>query len=379
MDWQAVELIPHSVELPAACAPLWSSLIEAKGVYTPTCIREWKVRLDSNPGLMPATLFVDLPENERQHLGQTYGFPHVAAPHLPPEPELSQVLAGAMTSPIPGLLVQSRIGALIAEQSRGVGLVVLLVFDGLSYEDTLNWRFQKPNSSQFWYSRNRPCLVDGRTITESAMPRIVSNPPIGQRLFRKGYKERVGFTYWERTNELTDQLFVGFAPNQIHRVSEFAEVLDQLNNSTFSAPTYIQIVRNGFDQYCHGHRERPQLGFLLQELVTAINDLLDVLASSGQSVHLYVTADHGILWHDSQAVCQLASGNLPSRHVAGEKTDTPAPTVIIKERQQTYTALVGPDHLTRKRHMNEWGFHGGVSASESLVPLIELILYPRKT
>lgn len=376
MDWQSIERIPHSVELPAASAPLWSSLFSARGVYTPTTIREWKVRLDSDPGLMPATLFVDLPDNERQHLCRTYGFPHVIAPHLPPEPELSRLLAGAMTRPIPGLLVQSGIGTWIAEQSSGVGLVVLLVFDGLSYEDTLEWDFQNPDGSRQWCFRNQPCLVDGRTITDSAMPRIVGDPPIGQRLFRKSYKERVGFTYWERTNELTDQLFVGFAPNQIHRVSEFAEVLDHLNNSNFSAPTYIQIVRNGFDQYCHGHRERPQLGFLLRELATAISDLLDVLARSGQSIHLYVTADHGILWHDSQAVCQLASGNPPSRHIAGEKTDAPAPTVIIKERQQTYTALVGPDHLTRKRHMNEWGFHGGVSARESLVPLIELILYP---
>lgn len=377
IDWQTIEQIPHCVTLPAESAQLWKGLFHGKGAYTPASVREWKVKLDSDAGLQPATLFIDPAVEEYQVLDQVYAFPHVTAPPLPPEPVLSQLLAAAMTTPIPGLLVQSALARLITEQSSGAGLVVLLVFDGLAYAETLDWRFTAADNAPTWCFRNQPCLVDGRTVTESAMPRIVSAPSLAHRLFPKGYKERVGFTYWEReTNDLTDQMFVEFAPNQVHRVSEFAEILEHLGQRPLTSATYIQIVRNGLDQYCHGHRERPQIKSLLQDLEAAVHDLMAVLANRRQIVHLYVTADHGILWHDGQAINALASGSQPARYVAGEIEESPASTVIVKERQQAYTALVGPNTLTRKRRINEWGFHGGVSACESLVPFIELTFYP---
>jgi hypothetical protein len=46
----------------------------------------------------------------------------------------------------------------------------------------------------------------------------------------------------------------------------------------------------------------------------------------------------------------------------------------IKERGETYSVLAGDTTITRHRKVTEWGFHGGISVQESLVPFLDMTL-----
>ena len=100
--------------------------------------------------------------------------------------------------------------------------------------------------------------------------------------------------------------------------------------------------------------------------------LLDLLSDSQQVVRVFITADHGILWHNDQKVVSLGVNAHSARYVVGHVATDSTLMVHITDKIGKYTAVVGPYFITRSRRTNEWGFHGGVSARESLVPLFEL-------
>lgn len=372
MDWSTLGLIPHLVYLPEESACLWRALLLQRGVFAPRTLQEWKSRLDAAPNSLPTTLFVDLSSEDSNQLRQIYGFPNINIPLLPEEPELSQALANALETPIPDLLRQSEIASEIARGAPGSQVVVLLVLDGLAYEDVLDWRYPAN-----WQWKRRPCIVDGVTLTTAAMPRVIGTPPLAHRLFQKGFKQHLGFTYWERdSNALTDILFAEFSKNQLMKVSEFAQILDHLVDSSFNTPTYIQIVRDGLDQFVHRHRERPDIRNVLRELERSICHLLDLLATLRCSVRVFVTSDHGILWYQQQTVI-TGPGNVQSaRYVADEVDGTDNRFFRISDMSGDYTVIVGPQHICRNRRNNEWGFHGGISGRESLIPFLMLDYRP---
>jgi hypothetical protein len=372
MDWSALDVIPHLAQLPEESACLWRALLLRKGVFAASTIHEWKSLLDAAPRTIAPTLFVNLPHTEFFHLRQVYGFPLMHVPILPKEPDLSRLLASAVAMPIPNLLRQSQIASEITRNVQGTQLVVLLVLDGLAYEDVLEWKY--PGN---WSWARRPCIVDGITLTTTGMPRVIGHPPLAHQLFQLGYKQHLGFTYWERNNnDLTDTLFAEFSKGQITRVSEFAQVLDRLADSEFDSPTYVQIVRSGLDQFVHRYRERPNIRGFLRELEFAVQDLLELLTSFQCSVRVYITADHGILWYDHQNVVAVAE-NLPSaRYFTNDTHVTFDGFIRICETSGCYMVTVGPDHICRHRHANEWGFHGGISGRESLIPFLALEYRP---
>lgn len=372
MDWSSLDLVPHIAQLSEETACLWQAVYSQQGILAVNSLQQWKVRLDADPRGMPPTLFVDpLPADVHQ-LSQVYGFPVTHVPQLPGEPALSLALAKALSSPIPGLLKQSEIAAEIASLAHGAHIIVLLVMDGLAYEDVLNWNYPAA-----WKCKRRPCFVDGVTITHIGMPRVIGTPPLAHRLFLQGYKQHLGFTYWHReSNELTNALFSEFSKQQLTRVNEFADILDRLASSNFSSPTYIQIVRNGLDQFVHTYREHPNIRNFLRELELAVQQLLDILVTFQCSVSVYVTADHGILWFDGQGVVDTTDNPQSARYVPNHIYTPNDKFSRLSEASGNYTVAVGPNRIFRNRRHSEWGFHGGISGRESLIPFLALAYKP---
>jgi hypothetical protein len=374
MDRSALDVIPYIAQLPEETACLWKATLLRQGISVPASLHQWKHLLDEAPRNLAPTLFVDLPPGETYQLQQIYRFPKMELRLLPDEPDLSHTLVGALGTPIPDLLTQSQIASEVTRTAQGAHIIVVLILDGLGYEDVLKWRY-----SNKWQWTRRPCFVDGATLTTAGMPRVVGSPTLAHRLFQQGYKQHFGFTYWERdNNDLTNALFAEFSSSQLMKVSEFAQILDRLAGMRFDTPTYVQIVRNGLDQFVHSYRERPDIRHYLRELDKSIQNLLDLLTTFQRHVRVHITADHGILWYEQQTVVAITENPRSARHVAGDFDVSDSRFARIHEPSASYTVAVGLDHTLRRRHTNEWGFHGGISSRESLVPFLTLDYRPQE-
>jgi hypothetical protein len=154
-------------------------------------------------------------------------------------------------------------------------------------------------------------------------------------------------------------------------MTTFEEILDILTNSMFERKTFIQIVRTGLDSYCHFHREKTDVAYSLSSFQKSVEQIITALSHSRKSIRLFMTADHGILWFKEQTVVPVAMENAKPRYFEGSYENI-SHSCLITENGRTYTVLTGDDSITRSRRVTEWGFHGGVSAQESLVPLFDI-------
>lgn len=242
-------------------------------------------------------------------------------------------------------------------------VIALVMIDGLSF---LDWA-DRPGVES--------CLVAGPSITEVGFRNIVNSPYLASRLFRKGVKERLGFAYWNRTNALTDYLFRGFDPaRQMHRVREFKEVLQHLTKLP-RGQTYIQVVINGMDQYCHRSHERPPARLIARHLYENIlQDFIEHLRRLGVTAKVYATADHGILWREEDG----SDGGLVVLRDERTKSRRWAKGTLAIPHAKHFTCygtnytVLGFPYLFNKMTAVEWGTHGGLSYQESVVPFVKL-------
>ena len=351
--------IPCVTEFSENYRPLWEVCLT--NVWCPTSVVEWRERIDS-PGEIDvdSTLFVNPSPSDREELTQVFGFPTVAFPRLPTIAQINAALPKRFEKN--NLLKQSCAAGEITDR---IGLelpqiVVFLVFDGLSFYDVVDWEL--PGAVL------EPCLVDGLSVTDRAMQRLIGIPVLTHRLFPLGYILRLGFSYWERSgNPLTNMLFAEFPENQLHRMTTFDEVLGTIKTSEWPTHTYVQIIRSGLDSACHSHRERPDVPSLLEGLRQDILSLLEVLQKTGKSFRLFITADHGILWYSEQDIVPLAQEKFKTRYTKGNVASGNN-VLTLQSEEGTYTVLTGDKVIAKQRKVTEWGFHGGVSAQESLVP-----------
>ena len=357
IEW--LHAIPCLTEIPENYRALWDLCLA--DVWCPASLEEWRERIDSPREIdADSTLFVNLSPSDREELTQVFGFPTIEFPTLPSIDQVNQALPSRFETT--NLFKQSNVAAEITSRIRQElpQIVVLLVFDGLSFYDVVDWKLPRATLE--------PCLVDGLSVTNNAMQRLIGSPVLTHRLFELGYIRRLGFSYWERAaNALTDTLFSQFPPNQLHRVTTFDEVLERLGASEWSAHTYVQIIRSGLDTVCHSHRERPDVSSLLEGLRQDILSLLAVLQKTGKSFRLFITADHGILWYTEQAILPLAQEKFKTRYTEGNVASGDN-VLTLQSDEGTYTVLTGDKVIAKNRKSNEWGFHGGISAQESLVP-----------
>ena len=351
--------IPCLTEIPENYHALWELCLA--DVWCPASVTEWRERIDAPDEIDTGiTLFMNLSASDREELTQVFGFPTVVFPSLPSIAQVNEALPNRFETT--NLRKQSDVAAEITSRisSELPQIVVLLVFDGLSFYEITDWEL--PNA------RLEPCLVDGLSTTESAMQRIIGSPVLTHQLFELEYVQRLGFSYWERsTNPLTDALFAEFPESQLHRVTTFDEVLERLSVSEWPTHTYVQIIRSGLDAACHSHRERPKVSSLLEGLRQDILSLLAVLQKTGKSFRLFITADHGILWYSEQDILPLAQEKFKTRYTEGNVASGDN-VLTLQSDEGTYTVLTGDKVIAKNRKSTEWGFHGGISAQESLVP-----------
>ena len=351
--------IPCLTELSENYRALWELCLG--DVWCPTSLAEWRERIDS-PGDSgkDQTLFVNPSPSDREELTQVFGFPTVEFPPFPTIAQVNKALPSRFETT--NLLKQSEVAAEIKERLAGElpQIAVLLIFDGLSFYEGVKWELSGATLE--------PCLVDGVSTTESAMRRLIGSPVLTHQLFNLGYVRRLGFSYWERSmNQLTNALFAEFPDIQLHRMTAFNEVLEELEQSKWQTPTYVQIIRSGLDSVCHSHRERPNVSSLLDDLREDIMSLITVLQKTSESFRLFITADHGILWYKNQDVVPLAQEKFKARYTEGDIVCGDN-VLTLKSDEGTYTVLTGDKVIATNRKVTEWGFHGGISAQESLVP-----------
>ncbi len=355
--------IPCITEIPENYRALWELCLT--DVWCPASLEEWRERIDSPREIeADSILFVNLPSSDREELAQVFGFPTVEFPALPSIDQVNEALPNRFETT--NLFKQSDVAAEITERIRQElpQIVVLLVFDGLSFYDVVDWELPQATLE--------PCLVDGLSVTNSAMQRLIGSPVLTHRLFELGYIRRLGFSYWERAkNALTNTLFFQFPPNQLHRMTTFDEVLQTIKTSEWSTHTYIQVIRSGLDGVCHSNRERPNTKSILNDLKRDILLLLETLQGTKKSFRLFITADHGILWYADQDIVPLAQEKFNARYAEG--TVVGGDNILtLKTDEGIYTVLTGDKVITKNRKVTEWGFHGGISAQESLVPFWDI-------
>jgi hypothetical protein len=287
--------------------------------------------------------------------------PAARCTHDPLTIELNRVLLKRYDFIKANMLCQSQIADEIARCTDSEAVVLMLV-DGLSYADV---KCHAPE----WLSHAIPVLVDGVSITEQGLVRIIGKPPLAHRLFDAGFRQLLGFTYWERAGEpLTDRVFTGFG-DQVRKVKSFEEVLAALDGEKLFG-TFVQTVRMGLDGAAHRQREKPNVAAIVTDIFTDFERLTTLFERKGISAQLYLTSDHGILWayeHTLQ-VYEFSNADHPRHYEHGKRSQH----VLNVEFEGKEFALLEYPYLRRELRANEWGVHGGLSFEESVVPLIQV-------
>ena len=369
--FKSLKRIPCLATLPEKTQGLWEMCLS--DIWCPSSLAEWRETVDA-PWEVPAkeVLFVNFPEAESKELTDTFGFPKIDLPPLPPIEYVNQKLPehfNTLCTDDSKLLKQSQLVQTVTERVSYTlpDIVVFLVLDGLSLFDVADWAFPKS-----WHMMCEPCLVDGLSVTTSGMRRLIGSPPLTHQLFTLGYMQRFGFSYWERSkNQLTNILFSEFPPSQLFRITTFEEILDRLNNTDLPNRTFIQIVRTGLDGVCHSHREKPNIDAMLSQLKLDIEQIVEAVGPSQKTVRIFITSDHGILWFKKQKVMPFQSGRASARYTYAESSSDTS-RITIAESGKPVTVLTGDKIIAKNRKVTEWGFHGGISAQESFVPLFDI-------
>lgn len=244
-------------------------------------------------------------------------------------------------------------------EDTDVDVIVLLLIDGLSYTDWMDF----PNVIS--------CLVPGPTITPVGFRNVVGKPTIAELLFQNNFTSRLGFSYWDRDNDLSNELFFGFEQKlQIKKVNEFKDVFGNLPLTT-KYQTFIQIIVNGLDFVSHRYRGRPPIKAIAENVYhNYFLALCDYLHHIGVTALVYATSDHGILWRP-EPDANWAFISLPYRkqssHRYAEGIMPVSHSMEFSSNGKTYFSLEYP-YIFKKLSTLEWGVHGGISFQESIVP-----------
>ena len=285
-------------------------------------------------------------------------FSEVTCEHDPFTSELNHVLFDHYDWISQHMLTHDKVAERIVSQSDGLDTIVLLLLDGLSYDDCRAW------------SDVEPCLATLPTITRVCFPVIVNDPPIANRLFTKGFSRRIGFTYWERKdNALTDLLFQTI--RNIHEThAEFSEVVNYLKKVPDLRQTYIQIVRSALDDYADGIRTSVPRETLINELWDDITSIANMLHERGLHATVYAVADHGLLWKNQGHPFEIVEHERGSLRYGPTKPSKSRGRWIPFDTDRRW--VLDYPQLRRDFRKNEQGTHGGISFEECIVPFVTL-------
>lgn len=292
--------------------------------------------------------------------------PSVRCDHDPFTTEINRFLLPKIELVQKWVLRQSQIPEAICKEASG-DCVVLVMIDGLGYNDWKRFACKGESPKEFQISVD-PCFVDGVSVTDQGMKRIVGEPTIAIRLAELGYERSFGFSYWEREdNDLTCKLFAGITEG-VKKVKSFGEVLERLPDLPLEG-AFVQIVRQGLDQASHKHRDKPNIASLVQQIFNELTELQRIFDEKHLTATIFLTADHGILWaneHDLK-LYEPSSGNVPPRYYEGLKSGE---MIWRVQFQGSDFSLLAYPFVRRNLRSDEWGVHGGLSFEESFVPFV---------
>ncbi len=301
-------------------------------------------------------------------------FPQMRSLEIPPIGAINRNMRHHLGYARTHLLTTHKVAQKVEEDVRQhhPELVVMLLIDGLSYADVLDWD-----------TSIEPCFVDGPSVTyrfydddrdklveKVGFASIVNTPPIYQRLYRLGYRHARGYTYWKpKDNIIANYMFTGMPSEQ---VVNFEAILQQLSRETLPKYSYIQIVREGLDGLAHGKRElrRTEIEGAIRGILDDIERLLITLKSTGFSVYLYATADHGMLWKDEHQLENLKLPDSKPRYSPRYSSEIEEYAVRMENGGVPYYLLCYP-YLGSAIRANDSGVHGGLSYQESIVPFLK--------
>lgn len=293
----------------------------------------------------------------------TWPFPYYDFDREPDPWRLSLLLFDRFELANEILFSQHNIGKLLERQAvqKGPRVIVLVIVDGLSYYD-----LKEPELA-------KPCLVPGQTTTQFGYRAIIGNPSVSRRLFSLGYMNQHAFTYYPPARDkLSGDIHDTFSHSQVTRVKEFDEVLEHLAKANLRK-SYVQVVLAGLDHLSHSHPDKPPRDLYCSQILTRFDKLFRTLEEKNQSVIACLTADHGILWRDLiEEQCRItddlySNDSYHPRYLNGAIPHKYGRTINSVGRK--ITAFKIP-WMNRRFRNNEWGVHGGISAWESIVPLI---------
>ena len=309
---------------------------------------------------------LDTPQNVQLHRALSFDvnspyasrFPVVTVEHDPFTSELNYILFEQYDFIAASMLTHDRVAERIVGESQKAETVILILLDGLSYNDCRDWPGVEP------------CLAASPTITHTCFPVIIGSPPLAARLFATGLTKRIGFTYWKRQEKLTNRLFRTIADTRkldSNQPDAFKQVLDWL--SFHDLPnTYIQIVYSALDDYAGGHRRIVPRQAIIEQIRHDLEAVADVLKHKGRPAVLFAVADHGILWKDGNHKFEFIK--LSRARYATKEKGKAGRGRFFEIDGQSYWVLDYPQ-MGRRWKSNEQGIHGGISFEESIVPFIK--------
>jgi hypothetical protein len=239
--------------------------------------------------------------------------------------------------------------------------VLLLIVDGLGYADVRGWPWP-----------TQPVFVNGPSITEVGYPQAVGNPPLARRLAAKGWRA-LGYSYWDRSNVLTERLFTGIP---LVRVGHFPALLAALSAADLRG-VYVQIVREGLDRLAHHRREvaPAERQATVDEIAHAGEQLAAHLRMQGRRAVIYITADHGLLWKAEHRFQPLETTDHRHPRYATTPPADRRCAAYLPVGGQSYHVYYYP-YVGTKLRDNDAGVHGGCSYEESFVPLARIEVRP---
>lgn len=261
------------------------------------------------------------------------------------------------------LPTQRDVGRILHEKAAKLqpDIIALMIVDGLSYYDL-------PDEANM-----QPCLVNGVSTTDFGYREVIGKPTVSERLFSLGYSHQMGFTYYDvETNPLASELYGVFGSSQVKRVATFKECLEHISAEGISQG-FVQVTTAGLDGLCHHHQDEPPVKYYIDEILNRFNALVSYLHEGNRKVLACLTADHGILWRHSLEGKWSVVNDLQVddkrcvRHIRGSRIRD---YILVKSGFGGTFSMLRVPYITRKLRNNEWGVHGGISAWESIVPLI---------
>ncbi len=188
-------------------------------------------------------------------------------------------------------------------------------------------------------------------------------------------------------NRLTPRCLGAAIAMSLAAPAAHAEIaLDVIAGSEVSLEGLIQADGNWFDndvQDLNGNGNngkdsefelrRAEITAAIDKILTDVLMLVEFFQANGFSVVVYLTADHGILWrteHEFRSLAYMGERRPRYARVTTEQKP-PAQSTRFNLGDAQYDLFHYP-YLSMDIKSNDSGVHGGLSAQESIVPLVTI-------